>query len=172
MHHFQNHDNIKISLIFSTRSNEIVEQVCNDFDVKFRVPHRSLVTWEELAMRLCKEEQIEFIVLAGFLKKVPLDLIKLYPNRIVNIHPSLLPKFGGKGMYGQHVHQAVIEAKEKKSGITIHCVNEEFDEGEIISQFEIELCQNENVDSLTRKIHSLEMKYFPVSVEKFVSKLI
>lgn len=157
-----------ISLIFSTRSNEIVEKKCDDFDIKFRVSDINKGAWEDLAIRFCKEEQIDFIVLAGFLKKVPSDLIKLFPNRIINIHPSLLPKFGGKGMYGQHVHQAVILAKEGKSGITIHCVNDEFDEGEIIAQFEIKLCEKETPESLAKKVHLLEMEHFPHVLERLL----
>ena len=109
------------------------------------------------------------IILAGFLLKIPENFIKNFNNRIINIHPSLLPKYGGKGMYGQYVHRKVIENKEKKSGITIHFVNEKYDEGKIIFQKEIEIKEPKTSDSLANQIHKLEMKYFPLIIEKLIS---
>ena len=109
------------------------------------------------------------IVLAGFLLKIPENFIKNFHNRIINIHPSLLPKYGGKGMYGQYVHRKVIENKEKKSGITIHFVNEKYDEGKIIFQKDIEIKDPKTSDSLANQIHKLEMEYFPLIIEKLIS---
>ena len=109
------------------------------------------------------------IILAGFLLKIPENFIKNFNNRIINIHPSLLPKYGGKGMYGQYVHRKVIENKEKKSGITIHFVNEKYDEGKIIFQKDIEIKEPKTSDSLANQIHKLEMKYFPLIIEKLIS---
>ena len=109
------------------------------------------------------------IILAGFLLKIPENFIKNFNNRIINIHPSLLPKYGGKGMYGQYVHRKVIENKEKKSGITIHFVNEKYDEGKIIFQKEIKIKEPKTSDSLANQIHKLEMKYFPLIIEKLIS---
>ena len=109
------------------------------------------------------------IILAGFLLKIPENFIKNFNNRIINIHPSLLPKYGGKGMYGQFVHRKVIENKEIKSGITIHFVNEKYDEGEIIFQKDIEIKEPKTSDSLANQIHKLEMKYFPLIIEKLIS---
>jgi phosphoribosylglycinamide formyltransferase-1 len=103
--------------------------------------------------------------LAGFLKKIPEKLIQQYPEQIVNIHPSLLPKFGGKGMYGDHVHNAVIESQEKESGITIHLVNEEYDKGKILSQFSVPVAQNETVETLREKIKKLEHTHFPQVIQ-------
>jgi phosphoribosylglycinamide formyltransferase-1 len=126
---------------------------------------------------LCEENFIHsiidlnpiLIILAGFLLKIPKNFIKNFNNRIINIHPSLLPKYGGKGMYGQFVHQKVIENKEIKSGITIHYVNEKYDEGEIIFQKDIEIKDPKTTKSLANQIHELEMEYFPLTIEKLIS---
>ena len=109
------------------------------------------------------------IVLAGFLLKIPENFINNFNIRIINIHPSLLPKYGGKGMYGQFVHKKVIENKEIKSGITIHFVNEKYDEGKIIFQKEIEIKKPKTSESLANQIHKLEMEYFPLIIEKLIS---
>lgn len=111
------------------------------------------------------ELHLDLIVLAGFLWKVPERLIHAYPHKIINIHPALLPKYGGKGFYGEHVHEAVVAAKEAHSGITIHYVNEVYDSGEIILQAHVALSENETPDSLAAKIHKLEQAYFPVAIE-------
>ncbi|MBM3186174.1 MAG: phosphoribosylglycinamide formyltransferase [Bacteroidetes bacterium] len=169
MRHFQYHENIRIALIFSTRTNEIIENESRERNIEFKVSDNNNGQWHELAIKYCENLKIDFIVLAGFLKKIPSDLINKFPNRIVNIHPSLLPKFGGKGMYGKFVHEAVISAGEKKSGITIHFVNKEFDEGEIIAQFETELTEKDSPESVADKIHILEMKYFPLVLEELLS---
>lgn len=107
------------------------------------------------------QAQIDFIVLAGFLKKIPPYLVEAYPNKIINIHPALLPKFGGKGMYGSYVHEAVIQAKEIESGITIHYVNEYYDEGNIIFQARCPVTEVDTPETLAQKIHQLEYEHFP-----------
>lgn len=108
------------------------------------------------------------IVLAGFLLKIPEEFIRAFEGIIINIHPSLLPKFGGKGMYGRHVHEAVISAGEKISGISIHFVNESYDEGKIISQFSCAVKENDDPDSLASRIHSLEHEHYPKTIEKLL----
>jgi len=110
----------------------------------------------------------DIVILAGFLLKIPAIMIDSYPNRIINIHPSLLPKYGGKGMYGSNIHRAVIENKETESGISIHFVNQNYDEGEIILQEKCAVSNNETVETLTQKIHKLEHNYFPGAIEKTV----
>ena len=117
------------------------------------------------------ELEVDFIVLAGFLLKVPKKIINLYSDKIVNIHPSLLPKFGGKGMFGENVHQSVIESGEKESGITIHYVNNNYDEGNVIFQEKFPLVKNESLESLLEKIRVLEMRFFPVVIERVVNSL-
>ena len=113
--------------------------------------------------------EIQFIVLAGFLWKVPEVLVRAYPKAIINIHPALLPKYGGKGMYGARVHEAVIAAGEKESGITIHWVNEHYDEGAIIFQAKCSIDANDTADTLANKIHALEHAHFAPTIEKFLS---
>lgn len=112
----------------------------------------------------------DLIVLAGFLLKIPQEFTSNFDNKIVNVHPSLLPKFGGKGMYGKHVHKAVIEAEETKSGITFHYVNENYDEGSIIAQFECKVDETDQWQDLQAKIQVLEHKHFPLVIEKLLEK--
>lgn len=112
--------------------------------------------------------KIDFLILAGFLWKVPDVLIHAYPKKIINIHPALLPKFGGKGMYGHHVHQAVIAANETESGITIHFVDEQYDHGAIIFQEKCTISQEDTPETLAKKVHVLEHKYYPLIIEKTV----
>ncbi|OQB31913.1 MAG: Phosphoribosylglycinamide formyltransferase [Bacteroidetes bacterium ADurb.Bin174] len=120
-------------------------------------------------LTLLKEYQVDFIVLAGFLLKIPPTIISAFPDKIINIHPALLPKFGGKGMYGHHVHHAVIEAGETQSGITIHYVNEHYDEGNIIFQAVCEVLPEDTPDTLANKVHALEYEYFPLIIEKIAT---
>jgi phosphoribosylglycinamide formyltransferase-1 len=112
-------------------------------------------------LELLRKNEIDFVVLAGFLLKVPENILKAYPDRIINIHPALLPKFGGKGMYGSRVHEAVVANKEKESGITIHFVNENYDEGRIIFQAKCEVFATDTADDVAAKVHALEYEYFP-----------
>jgi len=118
-----------------------------------------------------KKIKADLIVLAGFLWKVPEPLINQYPNKIINVHPALLPNYGGKGMYGMNVHNAVIKAGESKSGITIHLVNEKYDDGATIAQFECSLDSNDTSKSLAQKISVLEKTYFPQTIENFITKI-
>ncbi len=117
-----------------------------------------------------KENEIDFVVLAGFLWLIPENLVKQYPGKIVNIHPALLPNYGGKGMYGMKVHESVIENKEKKSGISIHIVNEKYDEGSIVFQAECSIEEGDTPESLANKVHELEYKHFPEVIEKLLKQ--
>ncbi|GGG38136.1 phosphoribosylglycinamide formyltransferase [Croceivirga lutea] len=111
----------------------------------------------------------DLIVLAGFLVKIPTSMVQAFPNKIINIHPALLPKHGGKGMFGNNVHQAVKDNKEPETGITIHYVNEDYDEGAIIYQAKVSLTGNETVEEIAHKVHQLEYKYFPEIIEKLLN---
>jgi len=115
-----------------------------------------------------KNYDVDYIVLAGFLLKIPAKMVEYYPNRIINIHPALLPKYGGKGMYGANVHKAVLANNEKESGITIHFVNQKYDEGKIILQKCCVVSKNDTIESLENKIHDLEFKYFPKTIEQII----
>ena len=114
----------------------------------------------------------DWIVLAGFLLKFPKNIINAYPNKIINIHPALLPKYGGKGMYGMHIHRSVVENKEKETGITIHFVNENYDEGNIIFQQSVVLTGDETAEEVALKIHQVEQEYFPTVIEGILNQKI
>lgn len=120
-------------------------------------------------LQMVNEIQPDLIVLAGFLLKFPENIIAAYPNKIVNIHPALLPKYGGKGMYGINIHKAVVENKEKETGITIHFVNENYDEGAIFFQKNVVLIGDETAEEVGRKIHELEQKYFPTVIDQILN---
>lgn len=122
-------------------------------------------------LTLLHEQQIDFIVLAGFLARIPDALLHSYPNRIVNIHPSLLPKFGGKGMYGNKVHEAVVAAGETESGITIHYLNEHYDEGQIIAQYRCPVMPNDTPQDVATRVHALEYEYYPKVIEQLLTTL-
>ena len=160
---------------------EIVNVVCNNPEAYAIERAKSLglpvkmITKKEFNSPEFSQEmadlKLDLIVLAGFLWKIPEHLIQVYPKKIVNIHPALLPKYGGKGFYGEHVHEAVVAAKEAQSGITIHYVNELYDSGEIILQARVALDEKETPDSLAAKIHQLEQAYFPVAIEQVLKAI-
>ena len=152
----ENNDGNKICLIATNNPNSPVR----DYALGYQTPS-VLFTKQELnkegyLIDLMESYQIDLVVLAGFLLMIPFDFIKHFKGKIINIHPSLLPKYGGKGMYGDHVHRAVLKNNESTSGITFHYVNENYDEGQIISQFEVSLSQEETLASLKHKIDVLE----------------
>jgi phosphoribosylglycinamide formyltransferase-1 len=125
----------------------------------------------DLVHDILRDVGIDFIVLAGFLWLVPPNILHTWAGRIVNIHPALLPKFGGKGMYGDRVHQAVIEAGEKETGISIHYVNEKYDDGQIIFQERFDILPEDTAESIAEKIHVLEHEHFPVVIEKLINEV-
>lgn len=120
-------------------------------------------------LSLLKDKRIDFIVLAGFLLKIPENLIEAFPNKIINIHPALLPKYGGKGMYGDAVHKAVVANKENETGITIHYVNEHYDEGAIIYQAKCTISETDTYEDVAHKIHQLEYEHFPKVIERVLT---
>lgn len=117
---------------------------------------------------LMKDRNINYVVLSGYLRMIPAEFIHDFPERIINIHPSLLPKYGGVGMYGLNVHRAVWEAKEKESGITIHLVNEEYDKGKIIGQHRVDLSKEYSIQDIQQRVQSLEHKWFAPDIEKYI----
>lgn len=151
----------EISLVFVSKKDALAIEVAKDENIPVKVLDKSTFLEETVLIDELKLHEINFICLAGFLWKVPSYLIKAYPNEILNIHPSLLPKHGGKGMYGMKVHEAVIQHKDTESGITIHLVNEEYDKGKILFQTKIPIEKNESPLSLSKRILALEHRYFP-----------
>ncbi len=137
-------------------------------DVPVRVFSRKEISSPDELIRHLQEINTDIIVLAGFLWKIPTVLIRQFPEKMINLHPALLPEFGGKGMYGIHVHEAVLAAGKKKSGITIHFVNENYDDGKIIFQAETKVSKTDTPESLAKKIHALEYRYFPEIIEQLL----
>lgn len=157
-------DNAQVALLVSNRPDAYALQRASRLGVESVVWTKTDFADEQRTIQMLTDHNIHFIVLAGFLLMVPTYLIRHFPNRIINIHPSLLPKYGGKGMYGNHVHEAVKENGEKETGITIHYVSEVCDGGETILQVSTPLSPLDSVDDIAEKVHQLEKEYFPKTV--------
>ncbi|MDZ4070666.1 MAG: phosphoribosylglycinamide formyltransferase [Sediminibacterium sp.] len=167
--HLKDHPAIQVALIVCNKPGAGVIQIAATHNIPvLMIEKEKFFRGDAYVDEIKHQSKIDFIVLAGFLWKVPIALIQAYLNRIINIHPALLPKYGGKGMYGMHVHEAIIKAGEKESGITIHYVNEHFDEGEAIFQVHCEVTPDDTPETLAQKIHQLEHEHFPKIVEKVV----
>jgi phosphoribosylglycinamide formyltransferase-1 len=121
-----------------------------------------------VATKFLLDNKIDLVVLAGFLLRIPDDMLAAYPNKVINIHPSLLPKYGGKGMYGDNVHKAVVENKETESGITIHFLNDRFDEGEHVAQYKCEVLPTDSPEDVAAKVHALEYEWYPKVIENIL----
>ncbi len=169
--HFDDHDNINIALIVTNNETAGVLRVADKHNIEAITIDKEYFYGSEALLKELKENDINFIVLAGFMWLVPAYLIKAYPNKIVNIHPALLPKYGGKGMYGMHVHKAVIANKEKESGISIHFVNEHYDEGNIILQAKCVVDPADTPETLAHKIHELEYENYAKVIENLPSAI-
>ena len=168
--YFQNKSLLKPALVLTNKSDAFVIERAKALDIPCIVFSSKELKETSRILDLLKNYQIDFIVLAGFLLQIPMNLIENYPNKIINIHPALLPKYGGKGMYGDYVHQAVKEAQEKETGITIHFVNEHYDDGQIIFQKKISINEKDTSDSIAEKVHALEYEYFPQIIEDVIRK--
>ncbi len=169
--HFQDKEKIKVNLIISNKKEAYVLERAKNLEVQAIFLNQEALSNQEVLLDQLNQYNIDFIVLAGYLKLIPTFLIQEFPNKILNIHPALLPKFGGKGMYGMHVHRAVVENKETETGITIHYVNANYDEGNIIAQFKCNLSPNDTADNVADKIHILEMENFPKVIEQVVKAI-
>ncbi|MGL2992670.1 phosphoribosylglycinamide formyltransferase [Flavobacterium sp. TSSA_36] len=167
--YFANSDCARVISVFTNNASaKVIERAENLNVASFIFSKQDLN--EGNVLRKLNSLQPDWIILAGFLLKVPQDVIDAYPDRILNIHPALLPKFGGKGMYGMHIHQAVVANKEKETGITIHYVNEHYDEGAIVFQKSVLLTPGDSAEDVAAKIHDLEQKHFPEVIEKVLLK--
>lgn len=166
--HFQGNKSARVALVVSNKPDAFVLVRAE----KLGVPSLTL-TRDELAdgdgmAGLMRRHGIDFIVLAGYLLRVPEGLLRAYPHRIVNIHPALLPRHGGKGMYGDRVHRAVVEAGERESGITIHYIDEHYDEGTTLFQAKCPVTPDDTPDDVGRKVHELEYRYYPEVIERLL----
>jgi len=167
--HFQHNDSITVTAVLTNKSNAKVLERCKKLNISALYFNKKAFSEKGCLLDVLKGMQPDLIVLAGFLLKVPQHIIANFPNKIINIHPALLPKYGGKGMYGSHVHQAVKENKEIETGITIHYVNENYDEGAIIDQAKTGISVQDGIADIARKIHELEFAHFPRVIEELLS---
>jgi phosphoribosylglycinamide formyltransferase-1 len=165
--YFQKSTVATVVQVLSNKKDAKVLERTNNLNVKNLPFNRNDFFDTDTILKLVKKEA-DIIILAGFLWRVPQKIIEVFPNRIINIHPALLPKYGGKGMYGMHVHNAVIANKEKETGITIHYVNENYDEGAVIFQKSVLVDNNDTAEDVVNKIHQLEMEYFPKVIEDVI----
>lgn len=167
-HYFEGRSLIDIRMILTNNPDAFVLERAAKLGIPSAVFTRKELNETNRVLELLKQEEVEWIILAGFLLKVPESLIHAFDGKIVNIHPALLPKFGGKGMYGDRVHQAVVDAGERESGITIHYVNENYDEGAVIAQEKCVVLPTDNADDVAHKVHALEYEYFPRVIERLM----
>ena len=167
--YFRTSDVAQVVLVLTNKPEAAVLQKASALDVDTKVFNKTDLNQSTAVLQSLKDANVDWVILAGFLLKVPGNLIEAFPNRIVNIHPALLPKYGGKGMYGHHVHKAVLEAGEAETGISIHYVNQQYDEGAMIAQRKVNLDDDETAESIAAKVHALEYQWFPKIVEETIS---
>ncbi|MBK5210054.1 MAG: phosphoribosylglycinamide formyltransferase [Flavobacteriaceae bacterium] len=165
--YFKNSDSTSVVHVLSNKKDAKVLERADRLDIPNRSFDKNDFIATDGVLNFLKENA-DYVILAGFLWKIPTKIIEAFPNKIINIHPALLPKYGGKGMYGMYVHNAVVENKEKQTGITIHYVNENYDEGAIIFQKSFEVLESDTSEDVAKKIHLLEYEFFPKIIEKVI----
>jgi len=166
--YFTNHAVVQVALVVCNKPGAGVLNIADQYKVPTLLIEKEQFFRGDAYVEKLKEANIDFIVLAGFLWKIPPALIQAYPNKIINIHPALLPKYGGKGMYGQFVHEAVLAAQESESGITIHLVDELYDHGQMIFHASCPVLPDDTPATLAQRIHALEHKHYPEVIERFI----
>lgn len=164
--HFSIHPSVEIEFLLTNKKDAPIVELARDKEINVLSFSNEEVADGSFLSKICFDHKIDFIILAGYLRKIPDELIRNYPERIVNIHPALLPKHGGKGMYGRFVHEAVLKAKDTETGITIHFVNEHFDQGRIIEQFKCSISPDDTIEAIQAKIQHLEHSNFSSVIEK------
>jgi len=162
--HFKETKIAKVVSVFTNNPNAKVIERAKNHQIPVEIFSKNELSERNILQKI-QEIDPDLIVLAGFLLKFPENIIELYPNKIINIHPALLPNYGGKGMYGMHIHRAIVNNKEKETGISIHYVNEHYDEGGIIFQKNVALTEEDTPETVAEKIHALEQKYFPEIIQ-------
>jgi phosphoribosylglycinamide formyltransferase 1 len=169
IHYFKNHPNISVAGVFSNNQHAFVlERAKNNGVYSYCFTKNELN--DGIVLKQLADIKPDLIVLAGFLLKFPETILKEFPDKVINIHPALLPKYGGKGMYGNRVHQTILENNDKETGITIHYVNEHYDEGKFIFQKAVNIENCTTIEEIVSKVHELEYKYFPEIIEKIINQ--
>jgi len=167
--YFKSDPNVTISCVFTNKRDAKVIDRCNRLGINVLFFNRNAFVNTDCVLDILKKFNPDLIVLAGFLLKIPEKFVHSFPNKIVNIHPALLPKYGGKGMYGIHVHESIKENKEEETGITIHYVNENYDEGAIIKQVKTQILPEDSAEDIAHKVHELEYEYFPKVINELLN---
>jgi phosphoribosylglycinamide formyltransferase-1 len=165
---FHNSANVSVIQVLTNNPHAKVIDRCKNLNISILSFNRIAFSKSQDVLNILKASKPDLIVLAGFLWKFPEFILERFPNKVINIHPALLPKYGGKGMYGMHVHKAVVANKESETGITIHYVNENYDEGAIIFQTKCDVLPTDTAEDVAAKIHKLEMEHFPKVVEELI----
>lgn len=168
INYFKGHTSIEVALVLSNNANAPVLQKAANAAVETYTFNREALYNTNKVIHKLNTKKIDLIVLAGFMWLIPENLVRQYTNKIMNVHPALLPKYGGKGMYGMHVHHAVKKAAEKETGITIHLVNEEYDKGRILTQAKCAIEEKDTPNTIAQKVHALEYANFPVTIERYL----
>ncbi len=169
--YFHNSESVSVELVLANKETAFVLERARSLNVPFAYIGKAGWTDGAAVLSLLQDRRIDFVVLAGFLARVPDCILHAYPNKIINIHPSLLPKFGGKGMYGDRVHEAVVAAGEVETGITIHYLNEHFDEGEVIVQYKCPVLPQDTAEDVAKKVHALEYEHYPQVIGRLLSEI-
>lgn len=169
IHYFKNNSNVSVVGVFSNNQHAKVLERAKNHNI-YSESFTNIELNDGTVFQKIAELNPDLIVLAGFLLKFPDTIINAFPNKVINIHPALLPKYGGKGMYGNHVHQAILDNKEKETGITIHFVNEHYDEGEFIFQKELNIKNCRTSEEIATKVQELEHKHFPEIIEVLLTQ--
>ena len=165
--YFSANNEVEVPFVISNRKEVYVHERCKYLGVPSYV-YKKADFENGVVTKFLIDNKIDLVVLAGFLLRIPDDMLEAYPNKVINIHPSLLPKYGGKGMYGDNVHKAVVENKETESGITIHFLNDRFDEGEHVAQYKCEVLATDTPDDVAAKVHALEYEWYPKVIENIL----
>ena len=166
--YFKNHEKIEVALLLSNKENSGVKAISEEFGIPYFIFNKTQFYQTEEVITQLANYQISTVVLAGFLWLIPENLLDKYPNHIINIHPALLPKYGGKGMHGIHVHEAVWQNKETESGITIHLCNREYDKGEVLFQTSVAIEEGDTPETIAKKVLALEHEFFPRVIEEYL----
>lgn len=168
--YFKDNSLVTIASVFTNKRDAKVIDRCNNLNISCLFFNRESFSKTDCLLNIIKSMEPDLIILAGFLLKIPKNFVTAFPNKIVNIHPALLPKYGGKGMYGMHVHNAVKNNNETETGITIHYVNENYDEGAIIHQAKTSVTKEDTPEHIAEKVHVLEYEHFPKVIDQILSK--
>lgn len=168
--YFTKNDNIEVALVVSNKADAYALERAKRLNIPTLIVTKEELNAPEFTLQLKSRYKIDLIILGGFLLKIPAIMVKAYEHRMINLHPALLPKYGGKGMYGHHVHEAVKANHEQETGMTIHWVSNDVDGGEIIAQYRTPISPNDTIEDIASKEHELEMKYFPQEIERVISE--